>query len=47
MSMKAAVYARYGPPVLVQIMDVKKLTLKHSEILIKVRVPSVNPAGWR
>jgi NADPH:quinone reductase-like Zn-dependent oxidoreductase len=45
--MKAAAYTRYGPPDVVQIMDVEKPVPKDNEVLIKVRAASVNPADWR
>jgi NADPH:quinone reductase-like Zn-dependent oxidoreductase len=45
--MRAAVYTRYGPPDVVQIVDVEKPVRKDTEVLIKVRAASVNPADWR
>jgi len=44
--MKAAVYARYGPPDVVQITHVEKPIPKDNEVLIKVRAASVNPYDW-
>ena len=44
--MKAAVYTRYGPPEVVQITDVEKPIPKDNEVLIKVRVVSLNPLDW-
>ena len=44
--MKAAVYARYGPPDVVQIKDVEKPVPNDNEVLIKVRAASVNPLDW-
>jgi NADPH:quinone reductase-like Zn-dependent oxidoreductase len=44
--MKAAVYTRYGPPDVVQIEDVGKPVPKDDEVLIRVRVASVNPYDW-
>jgi NADPH:quinone reductase-like Zn-dependent oxidoreductase len=44
--MKAA-YTRYGPPDILQIMDMEKPVPKDNEVLIKVRAASVNPADWR
>lgn len=41
--MKAAVYTRYGPPDVVQIVDAEKPVPKDKEVLIKVRAASVNP----
>ena len=45
--MKAAVFTRYGPPDVVQIMDLQKPVPKDNEALIKVRAASINPADWR
>jgi NADPH:quinone reductase-like Zn-dependent oxidoreductase len=44
--MKAAVYTRYGPPDVVQIVDVEKPVPKDNEVLIRVRAASVNPYDW-
>lgn len=44
--MKAARYTRYGPPEVVQIVDVEKPLPKDGEVLIKVRAASVNPYDW-
>jgi NADPH:quinone reductase-like Zn-dependent oxidoreductase len=44
--MKAAVYAKYGPPEVVQIAEVEKPVPKDDEVLIKVRAASVNPLDW-
>ncbi len=45
--MKAAVYTRYGPPDVLQIMDVEKPAPKDDEVLIRVRAASINPLDWR
>ncbi len=44
--MKAALYARYGPPEVVQIADVAKPVPKDNQALIRVRAASVNPLDW-
>lgn len=44
--MKAAVFATYGPPDVVQITDVEKPLPKDHEVLIKVRAASINPLDW-
>jgi NADPH:quinone reductase-like Zn-dependent oxidoreductase len=44
--MKAAVYTRYGPPDVVQIVDIEKPLPNDNEVLIKVRAASVNPVEW-
>ena len=45
--MKAAVYTRYGPPDVVEVKDVEEPVPKDNEVLIKVRVASVNPLDWK
>ena len=45
--MKAAAYASYGPPDVVQIMELEKPVPKDDDVLLKVRAASVNPADWR
>lgn len=45
--MKAAVYDRYGPAEVVQVMDVEKPVPNDDEVLLDVRAASVNPADWR
>ncbi len=44
--MKAAIYTVYGPPDVVQIMEVEKPGPKDNEVLIEVRAASVNPLDW-
>jgi len=44
--MKAAVYTRYGPPEVVQIVDIEKPLPKDGEVLIKVCAASLNPLDW-
>lgn len=41
--MKAAVCGRYGPPDVIQIMDVERPVPNDAEVLIEVRAASVNP----
>jgi NADPH:quinone reductase-like Zn-dependent oxidoreductase len=41
--MKAAMHTRYGPPDVIQVMDVEKPVPKDNEVLIRVRAASVNP----
>jgi NADPH:quinone reductase-like Zn-dependent oxidoreductase len=45
--MKAAIYAKYGPPDVVEIREVEKPAPKDDEVLVKVRAASVNPVDWR
>lgn len=40
--MKAAIHAIYGPPEVVQVMEVKKPVQKENEVLIKVHATTVN-----
>jgi NADPH:quinone reductase-like Zn-dependent oxidoreductase len=44
--MKAAVYTRYGPSDVVQVMEVEKPVPKDNEVLIKIRAASVNALDW-
>ena len=41
--MQAAVCDRYGPPEVIQIIEVEKPVPQDTEVLVKVRVASVNP----
>lgn len=44
--MKAAIYQRYGPPEVVEIVEVPKPTPKDDEVLLKIQAASVNPYDW-
>jgi NADPH:quinone reductase-like Zn-dependent oxidoreductase len=44
---KAAVYARYGPPEVLQIAEVEKPRPADDEVLIRVRATTVCAADWR
>ena len=45
--MKAIVCTQYGPPDVLQFIEVAKPTPKDDEVLIKIRAASVNPLDWR
>ena len=45
--MKAVVFSEYGPPEVLRLAEVSKPAPKGNEVLIKVRVASVNAADWR
>jgi NADPH:quinone reductase-like Zn-dependent oxidoreductase len=44
--MKAAVYAEYGPPDVVQIAEVETPVAKDDEVLVEVHAASLNPYDW-
>src|SRR5690606_15556996 len=47
--MKAAIYTKYGPPEVVQILEIDKPEPKENEVLIKVMASTVNrtDSGFR
>lgn len=44
--MKAATFARFGPPEVVQIADAEKPVPKDDQVLLKVRAAALNPLDW-
>ncbi len=45
--MKAAAYTRYGPPAVVQIIEVDKPKASHDELLVKVHATTVDRTNCR
>jgi NADPH:quinone reductase-like Zn-dependent oxidoreductase len=44
--MKAVTYHEYGPPDVLELVEVDKPTLEDDQVLVKVHAASVNPADW-